>query len=233
MNAHPYLRLASLAGAIAVLQSPASAQLAGRVIVTPYIGAYVPTDHVARIGFTLGGTSINADAKQASAAAFGANVSYWITDHVAIEGGSAYTASGVRSVAFVDQPGVISSTAHTENAHVWLGSAKVMMQLLPEESLFNARFGIGPAIISRGGTAYDGGAEGKLTGLTNYGAAISLCTRIGILPNVAVRLRGENYMYYSKIGWKSATNQTQDFSFDSRLQNDFVLSAGVQVVLNR
>ena len=233
MRVHPFFRLASLAGAIAIVPSLASAQLAGRVVVTPYVGAYLPTDHVARIGRMPDGSTFTVDAKQQTALAFGANVSYWLNDHLAIEGGSAYTASGLRSTVALDEPAGVASARQTENAHVWLGSAKVMLQLMPEESSFNMRFGVGPAIISHGGSAYTGNADGKVTGLTDFGAAISLCTRISLMENVALRLRGENYMYYSKMGWKSNTDPTKDFSFDSRMQHDFVLSAGLQLFLNR
>jgi hypothetical protein len=232
MRAHLFFRLASLAGAIAAVPTLTSAQLAGRVVVTPYVGAYLPTDHVARIGRTPDGTMFTADAKQQTAMAFGANVSFWLTDHLAIEGGSAYSASGLRSTMALDEPAGLASAGQKENAHIWLGSVKVMMQLLPDESAFNLRFGVGPAIISHGGSAYAGNADGKLSGLTDYGAAMSLCTRISLMDNVALRLRGENYMYYSKMGWKSNIDPTREFSFDSRMQHDFVLSAGLQLFLN-
>ena len=233
MRVHPFFRLAALTGVIAVVPAFASAQLAGRVVVTPYIGAYLPTDHVARIGRTPDGTTLTVDAKQQTAMAFGANVSYWLNDHLAIEGGSAYTASGLRSSVALDEPAGVASAGQKENAHVWLGSVKLMMQMLPDESAFNMRFGVGPAVISHGGSAYAGNADGKITGLTDYGAAISLCTRISLMEHVALRLRGENYMYYSKMGWKSNLDPTKDFSFDSRMQHDFVLSAGLQLFLNR
>ena len=232
MRTHPFVRLASVAGAIAVVPTLASAQLAGRVVVTPYVGAYLPTDHVARIGRLPDGTSLTFDAKHQNAAAFGANIRYGLNDHLAIEGGSAYTASGLRSTLALDEPAGLASTRQTERAHIWLGSVKVMAQLLPDESSFNMRFGVGPAVISRGGSAYSGDADGKVTGLTDFGAAMSLCTRLSLMENVALRLRGEDYMYYSKIGWKSNISPAQDFSFDSRMQHDFVLSAGLQLFLN-
>lgn len=233
MRAHPYLRLASLAGAIAIAPSLVSAQLAGSVIVTPYVGAYLPTDHVARSGVTPAGVTVNVDAQHQSAALFGANVSYWFTNLFAIEGGGAFTESNLRSATSFSQPSVVGAAMQRQNAHVWLGSVKVMMQLLPEESSFNMRFGIGPAIIARGGAAYDGSAEGKIVGLTDYGAAISLCTRLSLMENLGLRLRGEDYMYYSNMGFQSSTDPAKNFSFDSRIQHDFVLSAGLQVFLNR
>src|SRR5512135_2154532 len=107
MRAHPYLRLASLAGAIAIAPSLVSAQLAGSVIVTPYVGAYLPTDHVARSGVTPAGVTVNVDAQHQSAALFGANVSYWFTNLFAIEGGGAFTESNLRSATSFSQPSVV------------------------------------------------------------------------------------------------------------------------------
>jgi hypothetical protein len=231
MRAHPFLRLASLAGAIAVVPSLASAQLAGGVVVTPYIGAYTPTNQIARTGSTPQGASLTVDAKHQAAAAFGANVSYWFTDRFAIEGGGVYTSSNLKSLTTINDPSVITSATQTRNAHVWLGSAKLMMQLLPVEDAFNLRFGIGPAIISRGGSAYNANSDGQITGLTDYGAAASLCTRISFTPNVAIRLRAEDYMYYSGMGWRSAASPTENFAFDSRMQHDFIFSAGLQLFL--
>jgi hypothetical protein len=233
MRAHPYLRLASLAGAIAIVPSLVSAQLAGRVVVTPYVGAYLPTDHVARTAVTPAGTTLKLDAQQQIAAVFGANASYWFTDRFAIEGGGAFTESNLKSTTSFNQPSAVGAAMQRQNAHVWLGSVKAMIQLLPDESAFNMRFGIGPAIISRGGAAYDRSAEGRIVGLTDYGAAMSLCTRLALMQNLALRLRAENYMYYSNMGFESSTDPTKNFSFDSRIQHDFVLSAGLQFFLNR
>lgn len=233
MRAHPFFRLASLAGAIAVVPSLASAQLAGGVVVTPYIGVYTPTNQIARTGSTPQGASLTADAKHQAAAAFGANVSYWFTDRFAIEGGGVYTSSNLKSLATINDPGVITSATQTQNAHVWLGSAKVMVQMLPTESDFNVRFGVGPAIISRGGSAYKANSDGQITGLTDYGAAVSLCTRLAFTPDFGIRLRAEDYMYYSGMGWRSATNPAENSSFDSRMQHDFIFSVGLQLSLNR
>jgi hypothetical protein len=233
MRSHPFFRLASLAGALGIVPSLASAQLAGAVVVTPYIGAYTPTNQIAATSLTPLGTSLNVDAKHRTAAAFGANVSYWINDRFAIEGGGIYTASDLRSQPALNAPGVAMSTTRVDKAHLWLGSAKLMMQLLPPESDINLRFGIGPAIIARGGSAYKGDAEGTITGLTDFGAAVSLCTRISFTPVVGVRLRAEDYMYYSGMGWRSATNPAQNFAFESRMQHDFIFSAGLQLFLNR
>jgi hypothetical protein len=226
-------RMASLAAAVVIGPTLASAQLSGAVIVTPYVGIYTPTNDVARAGFATVGSSATLAARHQSAAAFGANLSYWLNDRFGIEGGAVYSGSHLKSSGQINEPtGTTLFPPTSEQAHVWLGSAKLMMQLMPTESDFNLRFGFGPAIISRGGSAYASDADGKFTGLTDVGAAMSLCTRIPLMSNVAVRLRAEDYMYESKIAWK-ANIPSEDLSLKQRTQHDFIFSAGLQLFLNR
>jgi hypothetical protein len=225
--------MASLAAAVVIGPTLASAQLSGAVIVTPYVGVYTPTNDVARLGLASGGTSASLAAKHQSAAAFGANISYWLNDRFGLEGGAVYSGSHLKSSGRINEPtGTTLFEPNSEQAHVWLGSAKLMMQLMPPESDFNLRLGFGPAIISHGGSAYASDATGKFSGLTDVGAALSLCTRIPLMSNVAVRLRAEDYMYESKINWKGV-DPSEDVNFKQRTQHDFIFSAGLQLFLNR
>jgi hypothetical protein len=231
MGTPKLLRLAKVAGVIAILPGLAGAQMTGSVIVTPYVGLYTPATDLGAIRVSGGGTSVNLSLKHKTAAAFGANVSYWFNERFALEGGGVFAGSDIKGSGSINELGTVTSGSETETAHVWLASAKAMVQLLPSESDYNLRFGIGPAIISRGGRAYNSDASGKFTGLTDVGAAMSLCSRYAFTRNVAMRLRVEDYMYQSKIGWK-ATDPTESFSFDSKLQNDFVFSVGLQLFMN-
>jgi hypothetical protein len=88
---------------------------------------------------------------------------------------------------------------------------------------------VGPAIINRGGTAYKDDEEGKFSGLTNVGGAASLCTRIPITGRVALRLRAEDYVYQSRLKFRDAADPTGSPSFDKKLQNDLIFSAGLQI----
>ena len=215
------LALASVVAAAAA--SPAGAQLAGKFVVTPYVGAYMPSTDLAH--FT--GVADGFAAKQNSAAAFGANASYWVNDRMAIEGGLLYSGSHLKH-PFFGETG--APTLVTEHANLWLGSAKLMVQVLPAESDFNLRFGVGPALISRSGSAYND-AEGKVTGLTDLGAAMSLCSRMGLTSNTALRLRVEDYLYRAKLGFESSLNPSDNLSLGARTQNDFVVSLGLQIFL--
>ena len=225
------IRVAGAATLIALAPRVGMAQtgLSNGIVVTPYIGAYLPSSDVARVGATSGGSTVNGALKHEVAAAFGATASYWLNDRFGLEAGGAYATSGLKGTMSATEFGSASST---QTAHVWLGSARVMMQLLPATSGYNLRFGIGPAVISRGGTAYAGDASGTTTGTTDFGAAASLCTRIGLTDKIGLRLRAEDYIYSAKLGYKGAT-AADNYSFDSRTQNDFVISAGLQLFLNR
>lgn len=227
------LQVTRVAGLAIIVPGLAAAQLAGSVVVTPYVGLYTPSTNLGDISASAGGNAASLKFKHQTAAAFGANVSYWFNERFALEGGAAYVASDLKGTAALNELGSLTAGSETQNAHLWLGSAKVMVQLLPAASDFNLRFGIGPAIISRGGTAYKEDAGVKLTGLTDYGAAMSLCSRLPLTRSVAIRLRAEDYMYQSKIGWRDATDPTANFDLGAKMQHDFVFSAGLQLFMNR
>lgn len=230
-SARMTIRFAGAATLLAIAPHIGMAQttLSNGIIVTPYVGLYMPSADVARAGATGSGTIMTAALKHEVAPVFGATASYWLSDRVGIEAGGAYSTSGLKGS--VSGTG-IGSASQTETAHVWLGSARLMMQVLPAASRYNLRFGIGPAVISRGGNAYAADASGTATGMTDFGGTASLCTRLGLTDNIGLRLRAEDYIYSAKIGYKGAT-AADNFAFDSRTQNDFVLSAGLQIFLNR
>jgi hypothetical protein len=225
-------RLAGLAGAIAIVPVVASAQLGGGIVFTPYVGVYAPANNLVKAAAGSSALSARVSAKHQSAALFGANASYWMTDRFALEVGGAYTKSGLHTTGAINEGSITTAAAGTDDAHVLLGSAKLMMQLLPSTSDFNLRLGFGPAVISRGGTAYKADADGRVTGLTDLGAAISLCTRFDVASKVGIRLRAEDYIYQSRLGWR-ATDPTQSYTFNEKMQHDFAVSAGLQLFLNR
>ncbi len=232
MRSRNMLRLASLGIALAVVPGVVAAQMAGGVIVTPYAGVYVPTNDIIGVGVSRAGAN-TMNIKHQTAFLSGVNLSYWLTDRIGLEGGAAYTKSGVKGNLLVENTGGSTFQSATEYAHIWLGSAKMMVQLLPQASDFNLRLGFGPAIVSRAGKAYSSDSEGKVTGKTDIGGVLSLCSRLPVSNMVSVRLRAEDYMYSGKIGYKSSVSPADNLSFDSRFQHDLVFSAGLQLFLNR
>ena len=230
------VRFVALAGIVAAAMAApavAGAQMAGKFVVTPYVGAYLPSNDIAKANAAAGGTSVDVGLKSQSVGAFGLNGSYWLNDRIAVEGGVLYAGSHLKGSMAINENGTLTAGSASEHANVWLGSTKLMVQLLPPESALNLRFGIGPAIINRSGTAYNSGTEGKFTGLTDFGAAMSLCSRLALTPNLGLRLRVENYMYQAKLGYENFLVPGEKLTFDGRMQNDFVISAGLQIFLNR
>lgn len=227
-------RFAALAAIASAVLAPVSVQgqLAGKFVITPYAGVYVPSSDLGRVTITEAGTSTVLTARHQAALALGTTASFWATDRVGFEGGVVYSGSDLKSQNVLSEGGTLTSFPAKDHANVWLGTAKLMFQLLPSESDYNLRLGFGPAIITRNGSAYKD-VDGKYTGLTDVGAAVSLCSRVRLTDNFALRLRAEDYVYQSKVGFKSNVNPSESVTLDERRQSDLVFSLGFQVFLNR
>lgn len=210
----------------------AGAQPAKQFVITPYVGLYAPTTSLLSESAALMGVSANASLRQQPAFAFGANASYWLNDRVAFELGGAYSASDLKSSFALSDPSQLLAGSVTENARVIMGSAKVVLALLPTTNKVNLRLGIGPAIVNRSGSAFKSD-EVQLKGLTTVGGALSLCTKIPLTNVLAVRVRAEDYMYQSKLKLRDRANPADEFSFNRKFQSDLLFSAGLQISLYR
>jgi outer membrane protein W len=210
----------------------AQAQLAGKFVFTPYAGVFVPSSDLGRLTVNEAGSAATLSTRQQTAVALGSTGSFWITDRVALEGGVVYSGSDLKGKSLLNETGSVAQSSSKDHANVWLVSTKILFQLLPAESDYNLRLGFGPALITRNGSAYKN-IEGKYTGLTNMGAAISLCSRLRLTDNLGLRLRAEDYAYQAKVGFKSDVNPSDNITLDERRQNDFVFSLGFQMFLNR
>jgi hypothetical protein len=224
-----FLLAAGLMSSTGLMAASANAQTTRRFVVTPYAGVFVPATRVAELKPGLVGVQSAIGIRQQNALALGANASYWFNGFAGVELGGAWAFSDTRaSFGLSSQvPGL--SLSRNESARVLVGSAKLMVNLMPVTERSALRLGVGPAIISRGGSAYKADDNGDFSGLTDFGGAISLCSRIPMTDFLSLRLRAENYMYSSKLKFRDfSTNE--EFSFGSKLQNDFIFSAGVQMV---
>jgi hypothetical protein len=225
------LSRAAVAGIVPVI---AAAQPLGKVVVTPYVGAYAPNTTVASRNEVSGTTAIAASVEHRNAVALGATASYWFAPRFSFEIEGLYAFSDVTTKFATREPGVTTeSSIGRKNAGMILGAAKLMIGLFPQTSEFQLRLGVGPAIITRVGSAYRANAEGQLTGRTDFGGAISLCTKVPVGSGVALRLRVEDFMYQARLGWKDKLDPSESYSFDKRFQSDFVLSAGLQIGVMR
>jgi len=206
----------------------ASAQLDRQFVFTPYVGVYAPAEKIATNGTTAAGTPFTAFFKQQNSAALGATASYWFNRRTGVELGGAYALSDTKGSLGSGDVGF-----PTKRAHVVFGAAKFMVGLLPTSGDAQLRFGFGPALISRGGEAYQSTLMGKPKGLTDFGAAASLCTRIPLGNLLAIRVRAEDYMYQARLRWQAATAPTGNLDFAKRFQHDLVFSAGLQIGFRR
>ncbi len=233
MNTRTLTRIAAVTMAVAcAVPTTLPAQNGRRIVITPYAGAFVPTGKLARFGHNAPANA-GLGLRQQNGLALGANASYWFTDRTGIEIGGLYAFSDAKSLAGSagGMPGFPS--AGTRTAYVLAGSAKLMLNILPISDRTAVRFGIGPAVIRHDGSAYNADETGSLSGLTDYGAALSLCTKLPLGNVINIRLRAEDYLYRSRIRYYGGTAGTGDLTFDTRTQNDLVFSAGLQMVFWR
>jgi hypothetical protein len=208
------------------------AQPLGRIVITPYAGAYAPMNDVAKIRVASGGSSMARKAEHKPGFALGATGSYWFTPQYGLEVGGLYAWSDLKATGSSTEQGEFDSFSETRNAGVILAATKFMVALFPQTSDFQLRLGAGPAIITRVGSAYKD-EDGEVTGKTDFGGAVSLCTKIPLGSGIALRLRAEDYMYQAKLGVKDRPDPNDNFTFDKKFQHDFVFSAGLQIGLMR
>lgn len=205
----------------------------GRIVITPYAGVFVSGGDVAEIDLAAGGTRMVAALKQQTGLALGATGSYWLNDRFSLEAGGSYVMSDAKGTVALNDPTGHFFGGQAQTAHLWMGTAKLMMNLMPSTSEFRLRLGAGPAVINRGGPAYKSDDEVKISGLTDWGGAVSLCTRIPITGALGLRLRGESYLYESRLKVIDRSDPTGGYLFGKKFQTDFVFSAGLQFAFNR
>lgn len=205
----------------------------GAWVFTPYVGVFMPTNHLARFTAEFQGISASLKVKQDNALALGATSSYWFANRMALEVGGLYAFSHAGGSFGMSGNGESFSGTGDDKAWVAMGTTKLMYALLDPAGDRQLRFGLGPAIIRRGGTAYEEDVDGKIAGRTNLGAALSLCTRLPLTSRLSLRFRAEDYMYQSRLKFRDTADPTSNFDFDRRLQNDFIFSAGLSIGLNR
>lgn len=205
----------------------------GKFVLTPYAGVFVAGADMAQFDLGVNGYRVSSGLSQKTGLALGANANYWLNDRVSLELGGAYVMSDAEGTVAFEHPAGGFSGRGSERAHLWLGTAKVMLNLMPATSDIRLRLGVGPAIISRGGAAFKSDQDGKVSGLTDFGGAVSLCTRIPIAGALAVRLRGESYLYQTRLKFEDRANPANSIAYDREFQSDFVFSAGLQFAFKR
>lgn len=224
--------LAATIAAVALRPTGAQAQADSKFAFTPYVGLFSPSSDIFRFNRINGGTTVSFNLRQQTAVAAGASLSYWRTNRFGVEVSGQYAHSKVKGNLLMNQVGAITVAKTVDEADVWAATAKLMMQLLPPKSGLILNAGVGPAFVTRWGPAWGVTSTGRMTGLSNLGGAMSLCSRIPLASSVGLRLRAEDIIYAARQSWVTSAGLA-GLKSDRRLQHDFVLSAGLQLSLDR
>ena len=212
----------------------AAAQPLGKIVVTPYVGVFAPNNEAAKSKLVESAPGRPIVLERGNGLAIGATGAYWFAPRRSVEVGAVYAWSDLRSTFALSEAGQPRARYYdSRNGGQFLGAAKLMLGLFPAPSGFQLRLGVGPAVIAHIGSAYGSDVNGVVSPRTNIGAAVSLCTKVPLAERLALRLRVEDYMYQSRLRWKDAGNPAATYTFDRRLQHDFVLSTGLQIGLMR
>lgn len=188
--------------------TPAMAQLPGLEI-EPYAGAYIPLTNVVDEDLFV--------ASQQEALAVGGRLTAWLVGPVGVEGNFVY--------AFADAEIDDGTTVSDTSAYVWAADARLVFRIGVPLAPISFHISGGVAYVGRGGDAYEEITEGK----TDIGGVVGLGTRIKLPGVFGIRADADGFLYSAQL--------TQDVGlggpveFDSQLQADLVLSAGIIIGL--
>lgn len=213
-----------LASALALLTGAATASAQQIAFdISGFAGLYTPTNDLIEADaalFDVPGDVLTAE--QESAIAFGGRITAWLRESFAIEGSFTYALSD-GEIEIDDQE--VSDDAFVTDANVWFGSVKALYRFVPgPASIWAIHFGAGPALISRGGDAFD-----DADGTTDIGGVLDVGATFNVAPTVAIRIDVEDYLYSAKL----EDSGTGAEIGDSRFQNDLLLTGGLVIKLGR
>lgn len=183
-----------------------STAAAAQLMLTPIVGAYVPTGNVYERPGTIG------TARQGTSFAFGGRLMYSASGRLGIEVGVTYAPSKVEIIT--------ATETVSRSAHLWLGQLRLVYVLNSEWAPINIYAAAGAGVASRGGEAYDG-----VTGLTDLTGNLAFGALFRVGSSYRIRLEIEDYLYKTQMTFPSGE------SSGSRFQNDFVFSFGLSIPL--
>lgn len=186
-----------------------SAQL--RTEITPFAASYYGATHLGEGSAGLfAGNPFTID--QNNAFALGARLTFPIGAQIALEGEFAYAMSGL---SITEEDGVASGIdgGISQNGNVMFGSFRAVYS--PRRS--NLFVLVGPAVVTRGGDAWDGVDKGDIT---DFGGVVGLGIRANVTPRFRLNITAESYLYSFDGGGP-----------DSKFQSDILVSIGVPISL--
>jgi hypothetical protein len=197
---------------LALAPSALSAQ--ARFEITPFIGSYYGLTHLTEQdnGGFLNDGPFTVD--QNNALALGGRISIPLSPRFAVEGEFAYSKSGL-SVKEEDAFGDGLDGGISQDAYSMYGSVRAVFT--PARS--NLFLIAGPAVIKKGGDAWEGIDSGDLT---DFGGAVGFGIRANVTPRFRLNLTAETYLYSFQAG-----------DADSKFQSDVLVSVGIPISLGR
>lgn len=197
-----------LAIGVAAVTVPSALLAQTRTEFTPFVASYYGLTHLASGTNPTSGNDFTFD--QSNAFAFGGRITVPVGGRIAIEGEFSYTLSGVR---FTENdllgPGLDGGVA--QDGSIIHGSIRGVLS--PRRS--NLYLLAGPAIVRRGGEAWDG-LDGS--DVTDFGGVVGLGVRANVTPRFRLNITAESYLYSFDGGGN-----------DSKFQADVLVSIGVPI----
>ncbi|MBA3259168.1 MAG: outer membrane beta-barrel protein [Gemmatimonadales bacterium] len=169
--------LLTVAGLIAALPSPASAQ--GGINLVPWAGVYIPTRNEI-------GDLDNALSRDISVIG-GARLTFWGTGRLGFEATGGYAPARISD----------ETINETGNTDLLVASARLLLALSPVTNSVGFYIAAGPALLARGGNPFD---EDRSS--TDFGgtAGVGLRFALGESGRTALRLDIEDYFYNGDFG---------------------------------
>lgn len=202
---------ARLSAALAVTALAAPAGLAAQVEFTPFVASYYGVTHLGEGDNGLfAGNPFTID--QNNAFSLGGRIKFPLGATWAIEGEFAYTMSGL---SVTEEDGVASGIdgGISQDGNILFGSVRGVFT--PRRS--NLFLLVGPAVVKRGGDAWDGV---DASDITDFGGVVGIGIRANVTPRFRLNITAESYLYSFDGG-----------SGDSKFQSDVLVSIGVPIRL--
>jgi len=192
--------------AAVLLIGPAPVVANAQVMLTPIIGAYVPTANIYEVPGSIG------TARQKTSFVAGARLLVSASGRLGIEAGAMYAPAGVN---ITTTAGTVSRSSNITIAHL-----RLLYVLNSEWAAANVYIGGGVAVVKRGGEAFQ-----DVEGTTDIGGNLALGALFRLSSAFRIRLEIEDYLYETNFTFP--TGETSG----SRFQNDFVFTFGLSIPL--
>lgn len=221
---HTVSRVRRTCAAVALTALAASPPLGaqGKVELIPFVASYYPLASLTTFTELVddgSGNSVPIDFrfKQDNAPAFGGRLRVWLSNTVGLEGSGTYITSGVRLEAQSRQQDI--QVGQSVDGGIFTGSARLLLR--PTRTNFYAL--VGPALVIRGGDAWEFADSGDLI---DFGGVVGFGVIAAVTPSLQLSFNAEATLY------QSDPDGTFEL-FESAFQPDVLVSIGLPIILAR